>query len=71
MSTSPRLFEDIEIVRVHFEKINAMLITMHGGLCEIVKCEVSGKGAIDMKAIAETVLCEVQEIALSTEVQNA
>lgn len=67
MSTNPRVFEDIEIVRVHFEKLTAMLTTMHGGLCEVAKSPVSLEGAIQMKGIAEIALCEVQEIALNLE----
>lgn len=55
---------DIEIVRVRIEKMNALLTVMHGALTEVLKCDVSVDGAIDMKAAAEVALCEVQRIAL-------
>ncbi len=61
---------DIEFVRAHCESLNAMLITMHGALSEIVKCEMSLQGSIQMKSIAEIGLCETQAIGLSLGIQN-
>lgn len=66
MSSSPmkHFDSDIEAVRKQLEMTNAVLTVMHGGLSEILRCEVSQPGAIDMKAIAEQSLCEVQRLAL-------
>ncbi|MBS1793377.1 MAG: hypothetical protein JSS81_05960 [Acidobacteria bacterium] len=69
MSTSPirKFDEDVEAVRRQLELTNAVLTVLHGGLSEVLRCDVSRSGAIEMKAIAETSLCEVQRIALQTQ----
>ena len=74
MLSSPiKNFEkDFEIVHARIELNNAVLTVLHGGMSEILRCDVSQIGALDMKAIAETTLCEVQRIAIANqEVVNA
>lgn len=64
MSTSPfRLFDDISMIQNRIKLTNSVLTSLHGALAEISKCEVSEEGAIDMKAIAESTLCEVQKMS--------
>ncbi len=48
-----------------------MLVTMHAGLTEIARCEVSPDGGAAMRYIAEKSLARVQAIAGVREVENA
>ncbi len=70
MSSSPitklnRKLNQDDFVKHHLEQMTAMFAILHGGLSEILKCEMSASGAIDMKAIAEISLVETQRIALT------
>lgn len=66
MSSSPiqKLNDDFDFVQNHLEQMTATIVITHGALSEILRCEMSPKGAIDMKAIAENALVETQRIAL-------
>jgi hypothetical protein len=60
-----QLNEDFDFVQNHLEQMTATIVINHGALCEILKCEMSSAGAIQMKAIAEHALLETQRIALT------
>ncbi|MBK8810682.1 MAG: hypothetical protein IPN69_08110 [Acidobacteria bacterium] len=64
-----RAFPDIDLVQRRVEVTNAALTTMHGALCEIVRCEPGLRGSIAMRSIAESALVQMQQIA--AEVTNA
>lgn len=56
--------DDIEFMQQRLEFMTASLILMYQSLHEIVKSEMSAGGAIAMKAIAESTLCEVHKISV-------
>lgn len=64
-------FEDIDRLKNITTNNVEMLMTMHAGLSEIAKCEVSLDGGTAMRYIAEKSLERVQEIAAKMEVVNA
>jgi hypothetical protein len=57
-------FDDVERVREIQQASLEIMTTMHRGLSEICKAEVSLDGGIAMKAIAEQTLLEVSFLAL-------
>lgn len=60
-----QLNDDFDFVQNHLQQMTATVVISHGALSEILKCEMSSGGAIQMKAIAEAALLETQRIALS------
>lgn len=63
-----RKFDDVE----HFKKVQettlAMLTMMHAGLSEIAKTETFFDESQNIKAIAESTLREVENIALNNKI---
>ncbi len=66
MSSSPipKLNDDFDLVKNHLDQMTATIVVTTCALSEILRCEMSPKGTIEMKAIAENALVQTQCIAL-------